>query len=183
MTPVHCPWDSIWQLSATLSVTLDGLSSVSLCLCVCHFDAHMVFFIAPLSITACMHTLSPFGPCSCTHLRYTQLRLSVVAVVWWSIASRRSAMGAGYKAISSCSVCRTDLEKKGVISLFPGFPSWSFPLTASGCPFGPSSSSLEVTSLGAGGLSSMLAAPPHFPGRALLALVVLGMLCIRPRVG
>src|SRR6266481_5011030 len=77
MTPVHCPWDGIWWLSATLSVTLDGLSSVSLCLCMCHFDAHMVFFIAPLSITACMHTLSPFGPCSCTHLRYTQLPLGV----------------------------------------------------------------------------------------------------------
>src|SRR6266481_2503663 len=183
MTPVHCPWDGIWRLSATLSVTLDGLSSVSLCLCVCHFDAHMVFFIALPSITVCMRTLSPFGTCSCTHLRYTWLRLSVVVVVWWSIASRRLAMGAGYEAISSCSVRRTDLEKKGVVSLFPGFPSWSFPLTASGCPFGPSSSSLKVASLGAGGPSSMLAAPPCFPGRALLALVVLGMLRIRPCVG
>src|SRR6266481_890717 len=76
MTLVHCPWDGIWRLSATLSVTLDRLSSVSLCLCVCHFDAHMVFFIALPSITVCMHTLSPFGPCSCTHLQYTWLHLS-----------------------------------------------------------------------------------------------------------
>ena len=169
MVPVHVPSDAIWWLSATLSVTLDGFSSISRCFCACHFDVHMVFFIVLPSTTACTRTLSPCGPCRCTHLWYTQLRLVVFICFLSLIVSKASGRGAVYNAILSCSVCKTALEKNDITLLCP-CPSL-FLLMFMGL-FG------HVSLLGAGHLSSMQLAPPHFPVRHLLTQFALHMLRI-----
>src|SRR6266481_6751409 len=106
MVPVHVPSDAIQWLSATLSVTLDGFSSVSRCFCARHFDVHMVSFIAPPSTTACTRTLLPCGPCRCTHLRYTRLHLVVFVCFLSLIDSKASSRGGMYNAILSYSVCK-----------------------------------------------------------------------------
>src|SRR6266481_6164709 len=123
--PDHLPFEGIQWLSTTLRVTSEGLSPASLCFCVRHFDAHIMFLIAPPSITACTRTFSPFGPCRCIHLWYTWLCLSLSVGSWSSTVFRQSVIGAGYDAMSSCSVRMTDLEKKDIMPLFPCsfFPS------------------------------------------------------------
>src|SRR6266481_9448229 len=119
MVPVHVPSDAIQWLSATLSVTLDGFSSVSRCFCASHFDVHMVFFIVPPSTTACTRTLSPCGPCRCTHLRYTRLHLVVFVCFLSLIVSKASGRGAVYNANLSCSVHKTASEKNDITLLCP----------------------------------------------------------------
>src|SRR6266481_5488567 len=120
---------------------------------------HMVFFIVPLSTTACTWTLSPCGPCRCTHLWYTQLRLVVFICFLSLIVSKASGRGAVYNAILSCSVRKTASEKNDItlLCLCPSlFPStfvrlfWHVSLSGASC------------------LSSMQSAPLHFPVRHLL---------------